>query len=317
MTFKMLEGVVLVPSYKKSGETVGSVMAWVGREDLWRSQREGDELSGGRGKGKEVVTYGGRVRFVGKLSGIRYVFFSPPWLQVLVEKGLDFTEYHLFRFRYILYSYPLLSLLTFTTTTLFTTLFIALSTFYLLSPSSPVSSPSIADRPITSSSSSPTTPTTPFTAADATTLNLSRSREKEWAASLPRSMGSITGEADLSDSDASLSNAAPGEREFLQRQREVEELEAEERELGRLRAKEEDRIMREEEEFQEQERLKRRAREEEEEASEQSEGSSEGTVGGRAVRVKKEEIDEDERSLLGGVSSHPPLLMPLACMISC
>lgn len=64
----MLDGVVFVPSgRKKAAENVKMVRVWVGREDLWKSL--GDGKNGG--VGKEVVTLGGKVRIVGKLSGIR------------------------------------------------------------------------------------------------------------------------------------------------------------------------------------------------------------------------------------------------------
>ena len=64
ITLKMLDGVVVVPSSRKVAETTKFVKVWIGREDLWRSLGE-------RGGGKEVVTFGGRVRIEGKLSGIR------------------------------------------------------------------------------------------------------------------------------------------------------------------------------------------------------------------------------------------------------
>lgn len=69
ITLKMLDGVVVVPSSRKTAETTKYVKVWIGREDLWRSLGE-------RGGGKEVVTFGGRVRIEGKLSGIRSVDYA-------------------------------------------------------------------------------------------------------------------------------------------------------------------------------------------------------------------------------------------------
>lgn len=66
ITLKMLEGLVLVPSSRKPEETVKLLRVWVGREDLWRSLSDGVSLGG-----REVVTLGGNIRIVGKLSGIR------------------------------------------------------------------------------------------------------------------------------------------------------------------------------------------------------------------------------------------------------
>lgn len=79
----MMHDVILVPHRQPISQVVGAVKVWVGREDLWKSLDHQEERSSGgllgsgskngKGRGKEVVTYGGRVSFVGKLSGIRLV----------------------------------------------------------------------------------------------------------------------------------------------------------------------------------------------------------------------------------------------------
>ena len=86
ITLKMLDGVVLVPSGRnKAAESVKMVRVWVGREDLWKSL--GDGKNGG--SGKEVVTLGGKVRIVGKLSGIRFVYLLG--LSSLSRRKLELT----------------------------------------------------------------------------------------------------------------------------------------------------------------------------------------------------------------------------------
>lgn len=66
ISLKMLDSVVLAP-HRRPNELVKQVQVWVGREDLWRS------LDPTLKKGREVSTFGGKVRFVGKLSGVRSV----------------------------------------------------------------------------------------------------------------------------------------------------------------------------------------------------------------------------------------------------
>ncbi|KAL7414197.1 putative adipose-regulatory protein-domain-containing protein [Mrakia frigida] len=243
ITLKMLDGVVLVPSSKKAAETVKMVRVWVGREDLWKSL--GDGKNGG--SGREVVTLGGKVRIVGKLSGIRA----------------------------LLAHHPLLSLLTFTTTSLLTTLFFSLLAFYLLSPTSPTT--------LTTSS----TPSAPSPLPPSPKLNLSRAREREWAAQLPRGMGDITGEGGAHG----LMDSSEEERMLKQEEEEEEE------EWDRLKGLEAGRLREEEE----RERLEELQREEEEVSS------GEETAGGRAVEVKREDEEDGEeaRSLLGGSGTTP------------
>lgn len=207
--------------------------------------------------------------------------------------------------RYLLYHYPIFSLLILTSTSLFTTLSIALLAFYYFSPPSSSSS-LVSSQSKRAQLTSPTT-TTAFTRVDATTLDLSRAREKEWAASLPRAMGSITGERD-DDEDASTSVTSEeeaGERLGTRRRLTKEDREeavvaaVEERELERLRARE-DALMRAEEDR----RLRREEAEEEMEREGSSEGSETTALGGSAVRIQKEEWEgeDDGGSLLGGVS---------------
>lgn len=63
ISVEMMDGVVLVPGRKKG---VGKeIKVWVGRQDMWTSEGKGS---------KELVTDGGKVRIVGELSGVRFVF---------------------------------------------------------------------------------------------------------------------------------------------------------------------------------------------------------------------------------------------------
>lgn len=62
----MLEGVVLAPSWKPK-EVVKHARIWVGREDLWKSL----DIEGNRKFGREVATLGCRIRFEGRLTGVR------------------------------------------------------------------------------------------------------------------------------------------------------------------------------------------------------------------------------------------------------
>lgn len=165
----------------------------------------------------------------------------------------------------ILAYHPILSLIASTTVSLLTTLFFSTVVFFLFLPASPPSS-----KAVTSASAAPSDKS----AAPRVAINRG-GRTGAWASDIARGMAEITGEEAGGDSSA-------GERV----KREEEELEfAEEAEWERLRVAEAER---------------EKVKQEEEDAAE---SSGEDTIAGeRAVDIKRE-ADEDDRSLLGGVSS--------------
>lgn len=182
--------------------------------------------------------------------------------------------------RAILAYFPLSSLVVFTSTSLLTTLSFALVAFYLLSPSSTKVAP--PRKAVEGAKREP---------SDQPTLNLSRAREREWAAQLPRGMGEIIGEGVGMDSSE--------EERLIKKEEEIEEAE-----WVRLKTVEAEKV---------------RAEEEREKVKEDDELSSgEETVSGtgaRAVHITKEDDDgeDDGRSLLGGVSPIGRVLCRLHC----